>query len=87
MRVERRVATDSEPGGEGTRDQGGEPMNGLQNEKGRDARTPQPAPTRENARVRCVCRDCGAHVHAVKGMSLYGQCSNCGSVDLVPLEP
>lgn len=38
-------------------------------------------------RVRCRCVGCGAHVHAVVGVRLYGQCSNCGGVDLVPLEP
>jgi hypothetical protein len=38
-------------------------------------------------RVRCRCVGCGAHVHAVVGVRLYGQCGNCGGIDLVPLEP
>jgi hypothetical protein len=40
-----------------------------------------------NRRVRCRCLGCGAHVQAVAGVELYGQCSNCGSIDFVPLEP
>jgi hypothetical protein len=40
-----------------------------------------------SARVRCRCVACGAHVHAVAGERLYGQCSNCGGTDLVGLDP
>jgi hypothetical protein len=44
-------------------------------------------PPRGSRRVRCRCVTCGAHVHAVRGVRLYGQCGNCGGIDLVPLEP
>ena len=42
---------------------------------------------RGRARVRCRCVGCGAHVQAVVGMHVYGQCRNCGGTDLVPLAP
>lgn len=41
----------------------------------------------DSRRVRCRCLGCGAHVQAVRGVRLYGQCSNCGGIDLVPLDP
>jgi hypothetical protein len=38
--------------------------------------------------MRCSCRDCGAHTMAHVGLVLTGgNCSNCGSYELVAIEP
>lgn len=35
------------------------------------------------AEVRCVCRDCGAHVHGIASTNtLGGSCPNCGSYQI-----
>jgi hypothetical protein len=41
---------------------------------------------RKTREVRCQCRVCGSHAFAVLGVSLSGQCGNCKSFDLTPLE-
>ena len=45
------------------------------------------AEQKERRKVRCRCLSCGAHAQAVVGMRLYGQCGNCGGIELVPLDP
>jgi ribosomal protein L37E len=37
-------------------------------------------------RVRCVCRRCGAHVLALGLHVLSGECGNCRSYDLTPID-
>jgi hypothetical protein len=36
--------------------------------------------------VRCACRLCGAHVTTTRGFVLAGNCDNCGSYELVPVD-
>ena len=37
--------------------------------------------------MRCACGYCGAHTITTVGYAIGGNCSNCGSYDLVPLAP
>ncbi len=39
------------------------------------------------ARVRCSCDHCGAHVMATRSWHLTGSCENCGGFELTPVEP
>ncbi len=39
------------------------------------------------ARVRCACERCGAHLMATRSWHLTGSCQNCGSFALRALEP
>ena len=44
------------------------------------------SPARGTDRVRCACRRCGSHAHAVVlKQTIGGFCSTCGSYDLVPV--
>jgi hypothetical protein len=36
--------------------------------------------------VRCACRRCGAHVIVPALHVLSGECGNCRSLDLIPLD-
>jgi Zn finger protein HypA/HybF involved in hydrogenase expression len=36
--------------------------------------------------VRCACTICGSHTNAVKAYRLTGNCPNCGSYELSPIE-
>ena len=51
---------------------------------------PLPPPLPENVRrlrpVRCACRVCGAHTIVDMCFSVGGNCQNCGSYDLEPVE-
>jgi hypothetical protein len=38
-------------------------------------------------RMRCECRRCGAHTITNVGYVVAGNCSNCHSYQLVPIEP
>jgi hypothetical protein len=36
--------------------------------------------------MRCTCQRCGAHTITNVGFTVAGNCSNCGSYELLPLE-
>jgi hypothetical protein len=38
-------------------------------------------------RMRCACQRCGAHTVTNVGFVLAGNCSNCKSYELIPIEP
>lgn len=52
------------------------------------AAPPLPAPASPVPRaraVRCACARCGAHTITTVGFVVAGNCSNCGSYELVPV--
>ena len=46
----------------------------------------EPLPIPAAGTLRCRCASCGAHVTAQSGYRIAGQCQNCGSYELMPLD-
>ena len=49
-------------------------------------RSVHPVPPFPLRRVRCECRHCGVHTVTDVGFRVAGNCCNCGSFELVPVE-